>query len=66
MSADNEKNRQQFDHACLISEEAKDTRKGDEDLWVDFVKKKIFRGWGSSKKPKRPIDYFCLTGGVAM
>ncbi|KAL9130766.1 MAG: hypothetical protein Q9217_001114 [Psora testacea] len=64
--AGSEKSRRRFDHASMISEEASDMRKGDEDLWVAFIKQKVFCGWGSSQKPKRPIDYFSLTGGVAM
>ncbi|KAI4213115.1 MAG: hypothetical protein LQ351_004269 [Letrouitia transgressa] len=66
LKAGSEKTRQRFKKARSISKKASNMRKGDEDLWVAFIKKKVFRGWGSSQKPKRPIDYFCLTGGVAM
>ncbi|KAL9614707.1 MAG: hypothetical protein Q9167_000836 [Letrouitia subvulpina] len=64
--AGNEKGRQRYNHACLISKEASNMRKGEEALWVEFIKQKFFHGWGSPQKPKRPINYFCLTGGVAI
>ena len=41
-------------------------QEGDEGVWVTFIKQKVCKGWDSSQKPKRPMDYFCLAGDVTM
>ncbi|KAL9640556.1 MAG: hypothetical protein Q9164_000222 [Protoblastenia rupestris] len=38
-----EKYRRRLDNACLMSREAKDMRKGDEDLWVIFIKQRCMQ-----------------------